>query len=601
MDSKESKDKKEEIKETKKKEEIKETKKTEEVQNKKIVEKFKIDDLIGSVFKDKSKKPEIIQKLRPFFSLKVIPQREIDKVYSAVEKIEPDKIDLIEEYEYEEKKYNSKNKFTTKSKSVGLSNFDLDLSASIWGHKQSFKFDQKEENFNINQESSSRNYCIHSIVVKLFRIVIDFKQIKLARQVIEELEEVKNANATEKKILLEKLVDKFGLYVPLELCIGGRINYSFEANSEEEIQAVHNLLQREIKAKFGLGNILVSASLEGNYDSMNLSSNSSYSLDKVKNLSIKIEGGDYTYKDDFKKWIQSFNMDNLQIIEYKTLSRIYSFIPGLESKLYICLENYEDIVLKEIYNLIENNAEKEKEIFKGSSENKNKWQVGITKEQYKSFIIYRKKIVKRLKIKKPEKKKEEKKKEETKEEEKETKEEEKKEEEKKEEEKKDEKKIVKDVICGEIPDGFIICGWILKSNSNSKSYDVISNWERKKEIQIIGDEYFKFKIDLTVENDIKEDIEIDWILELFCIHTDFLVRFNKKNNVKDFNKHYFINCDCNKQENEECYYNTFYKNENFIKMDSDGLQKRAKKNIFQGDLCPKKPIPAKKPPTNLFG
>ena len=323
--------------------------------------------------------------------------------------------------------------------------------------------------------------------------------------------------------------------------------------------------------------------MEGNYDSMNLSGNSSYSLDKVKNLSIKIEGGDYTYKDDFKKWIQSFNMDNLQIIEYKTLSRIYSFIPGLESKLYICLENYEDIVLKEIYSLIENNAEKEKEIFKGSSENKNKWQVGITKEQYKSFIIYRKKIVKRLKLKKPEKKKEE-----TKEEEKETKEEE-----KKEEEKKDEKKIVKDVICGEIPDGFIICGWILKSNSNSKSYDVISNWERKKEIQIIGDEYFKFKIDLTVENDINEDIEIDWILELFCIHTDFLVRFNKKNNVKDFNKHYFINCDCNKQENEECYYNTFYKNDNFIKMDSDGLQNRINKNINE-----KK---SKKKFGNLFG
>ena len=548
MDSKESKEIKEE---------------TEETQSEGMVEKFKIDDLISSVFKDKSKKPEIIQKLRPFFCLKVIPQREIDKVYSAVEKIEPDKIDLIEEFEYEEKKYNSKNKFTTKSKSVGLSNFDLDLSASIWGHKQSFKFENKDENFNINQESSSKNHCIHSIVVKLFRIVIDFKEIKLVRQVIEELEEVKNANDTEKKILLEKLVDKFGLFVPLELCIGGRINYSFEANSEEEIQAVHSLLQREIKAKFGGGNKLISASLEGNYKNNNLSENLSYSLDKVKNLSIEIEGGDYTYKDDFKKWIQSFNMDNSQIIEYKTLSRIYSFIPGLESKLYICLENYEDIVLKEIYSLIESNAEKEKEIYKGSSEHKNKWQVGITKEQYKSFIIYRKKIIKRLKIKKPEKK---------------------------DEEKKEEKKIVKDVICGEIPDGFIICGWILKSNSNSKSYDVISSWERKKEIQIIGDEYFKFKIDLTVENDINEEIEIDWILELFCIHSDFLVSFNKKNNIKDFNKHYFINCDCNKQESEECYYNTFYKNENFIKMDSDGLQKRINQNI--------KPLKAQ---INLFG
>ena len=171
--------------------------------NKDLVEKFKIDDLINSVFKDKSKKPEIIQKLRPFFSLKVIPQREIDRVYSAVEKIDPDKIDIIEEYEYEEKKYDSKNKFTTKSKSVGLSNFDLDLSASIWGHKQSFKFDQKEENINQNFENSNKEYCIHSIVIKLFRIIIDFKEIKLAKQVIEELEEVKNANATEKKFYLK--------------------------------------------------------------------------------------------------------------------------------------------------------------------------------------------------------------------------------------------------------------------------------------------------------------------------------------------------------------------------------------------------------------
>ena len=105
---------------------------------------------------------------------------------------------------------------------------------------------------------------------------------------------------------------------------------------------------------------------------------------------------------------------------------------------------------------------------------------------------------------------------------------------------------MKDVICGEIPDGFIICGWILKSNCNSKAYDVVGNWERNKEIQIIGEEYFKFKIDLTVDNDInEEEIEIDWILEIFCIHSDYLLKFSKKNSVKNNFKHYFINCDCN--------------------------------------------------------
>ena len=198
---------------------------------------------------------------------------------------------------------------------------------------------------------------------------------------------------------MERLVDKFGLYVPLELTVGGRINYSFDAKSAEEVREVHSLLQREIKMKFGGGNKFVRGSLQDNFKMSNSSDNSKKSLDKVENLSIKIEGGDYTYKEDFRRWIQSFNMDNLQIIEYKSLQPIYCFIPGLESKLSICLEKYEDIVLKEIYTLIETNfSKKEKEIFEGSSENNNFWKVGLTQEKYKSFIIYRKKIIKKLTI-----------------------------------------------------------------------------------------------------------------------------------------------------------------------------------------------------------
>lgn len=364
-------------------------------------EEIKIDNLINSVFKDKSKKPEIIEKLRPFFSLKVIPQREIDRVYSAVEKIEPEKIDLIEVNEYKEEKYCEKNLFATQSKSVGLSDFDLDLSVNILGHKQSANFENKDDNSNISKENSSKNHCIHSIIIKLFRIIIDFKDIKLSKQVTEELEEVHKSNATQKKILLEKLVDKFGLYVPLELIVGGRINYSFDANNEEEIREIHSLLQREIKMKFGGGIKCISGSCDGKKNDKNYLNNLSKSLDKIENLSIKIEGGDYTYKEDFKKWIQSFNMDNLQIIEYKSLQPIYCFIPGLESKLSICLENYDDIVLKEIHSLMETDFKvKEKELFEGSSDNNNFWKVGITQDNYKNFIVMRKKIIKNLSIKK---------------------------------------------------------------------------------------------------------------------------------------------------------------------------------------------------------
>ena len=257
-----------------------------------------------------------------------------------------------------------------------------------------------------------------------------------------------------------------------------------------------------------------------------------------------MSGGNCTYKEDYKKWIQSFNLDNLQIIGYKTLIPIYYFIQGLETKLTkLCLQKYEDIVLQEINNLIEKDfLEKEKELFEGSSETINSWRVGITKEIYKSFIIYKKRIQKKLKLSKDDKNKM--------------------------------KRINKDVICGEIPDGFVICGWLIKTNSNSKPYDVICNWERKKELQIIGSECFKFKIDLSVEEDIRENIEIDWILEIFCIHTDFLVKMNKNKSSSNNNKHYFINCDCNSCSNEGCYYNEFFSNNNFVKMDEEKLKKR---------------------------
>ena len=167
-------------------------------------EDIRFNKFINSVFKDKSKKKGIIQKLRPLMSLKVIPQREIDRVYSSLEKIDYEKIDLIKVNEYKEEKYCDKNIYVTKSKSVGLSDYDLNFSASILGHKQSCSFENKTENSNNNSKNSTMIHCIHSIIIKLFRIVIDFKDIKLAKQVSEELQAVHNSCETEKKIIIRK-------------------------------------------------------------------------------------------------------------------------------------------------------------------------------------------------------------------------------------------------------------------------------------------------------------------------------------------------------------------------------------------------------------
>lgn len=57
---------------------------------------------------------------------------------------------------------------------------------------------------------------------------------------------------------------------------------------------------------------------------------------------------------------------------------------------------------------------------------------------------------------------------------------------------------------------WILCGRVIKTNSNYKPNDAIGNWERKKELQIIGNDCFKFKVDLKNENNIDENIEIDF-------------------------------------------------------------------------------------------
>ena len=68
------------------------------------------------------------------------------------------------------------------SKSFGISSFDVDLSVNIFGHKQKGNYKQKENNNEMNSKKNSKIFCIHTVFISLFRTVIDFKDIKCARQ-----------------------------------------------------------------------------------------------------------------------------------------------------------------------------------------------------------------------------------------------------------------------------------------------------------------------------------------------------------------------------------------------------------------------------------
>ena len=520
--------------------------------------------LISSIFQNNLKKEEIIKKHRPCFSLKVIPNQEIEKVYSSLEKIPVEKIDLVEEFKYEEERFESKNFFETNSKSFGLSNFDVDLSVNIFGHKQNVKYQQNENNLEMSSKKNAKIYCMHTIFISLFRTIIDFKDIKLAKQVFEELKDVENANATDKKKLLEKFVDKFGLYIPLELVIGGRMNISFVANNEEEKNMYHNMIQKVLDVKLGGGLSFLSGNLDLDYSSIKGIDHSSQSLNSVQNMSTKIIGGDYLFKNDLKNWIKSFNIDNLQVIEYKTLIPIYCFIPGFENKLKICLKSYDDIVLQQIYDLIENEFKKtEENLFEGTSANNNSWNVGLTKENYNSFRILKKRFLKKIIITKnintiQNYKNEEK--------------------------NLDSKSNYNMIyncddlyICGYIPDGCIICGWNISTDVNSIPYKVICSWNRKKELKIIGSRFFKFKLDVDLSEikNFNKDIKIQWILDVFYINSDYLNSYNNPMMVSpgnmNFNNPMLMNNNNNSNNEIVIFFQDEYKLKNILKTDNENF------------------------------
>ena len=98
-------------------------------------------------------------------------------------------------------------------------------------------------------------------------------------------------------------------------------------------------------------------------------------------------------------------------------------------------------------------------------------------------------------------------------------------------------------IYGEVPKGSIICGWDISTDVNSKPYDIICTWKRKKDLKIIGSRFFKFKLDINL-SEIKKfnkDIEINWFLDIYFIYYNYLIPIqfdNNNTNIIKENKYY---------------------------------------------------------------
>ena len=126
-----------------------------------------------------------------------------------------------------------------------------------------------------------------------------------------------------------------------------------------------------------------------------------------------------------------------------------------------------------------------------------------------------------------------------------------------------------DVICGEIPEGYIICGWIISTNANSKPNNLICSWERSKELGILGSRYFKFKVSASSEKEIDENgVEINWTVQVFCLNSDYnngkIKFFEDESNYKNNNLSNLFGStkQSEKTETKKKYGNLFGNNKN---------------------------------------
>lgn len=296
------------------------------------------------VFENESKKEKLIGKYKPGFSLRIDTNGQIQTVKASIEKINSNQIELSQEAKYFENNFFSENKSDISLKSKGLTDVNISFSKKICSF---LNLDSKNSygNSQSYQSNTKTIHCIHSIYVSFINVIIDEKDIKLKDIIKQKFKDcLKKKEENEKKKTLFELFDLYGMFVPLEFTLGGKYNIFFEAKDLKEKDEITNNLNNLTKLS------LIQGNLDVKYDK-----NKSNEFNKeIKNskYSISLEGGDISLKYDFDGWIKSLNLDNLEIIDFKTLVKIYDFL--------------DDEIKEEVNNLIY--QEKKLEIKEGFNE-----------------------------------------------------------------------------------------------------------------------------------------------------------------------------------------------------------------------------------------
>ena len=249
-----------------------------------------------------------LEKFKKFpIALKFINDHFEDYSHSGIERITPNKENILVESGNDNKQFESQNKTEIKINSETSAKFE------VLGGENSISLNTAQNLI------ENKYFCLYSFLVHKYKYEIQSKDIHITKEYENEVLNIIENNKSNEEILKQKLIEKleeYGLYIPLKIYFGGRFNIEFETNSSETNQKIF----AELKSDFSTNSINANINSKGFYNEENFFSN--------KIFQYKTIGGDnqniYNIQ-NIEKWIKTVNIDNSTVIAYDNLVPIYKF------------------------------------------------------------------------------------------------------------------------------------------------------------------------------------------------------------------------------------------------------------------------------------
>ena len=287
---------------------------------------------LNSLFNDKNKQLELLNKFQPGF-LKFDLDGKIEINRTVKLNIPLENITFSQDRNFTSSTNRVENNFDDSLSSKGSINSNINISKSIKNiFNINFENKLKLENNNESNKKSNSIHYKHLIYNSFVKISIQQKDFNLDENIKQELRNVMKKESDKEKLNeLFKIYNKYGIGVPFEFILGGKYYIYFDAkNNEEKDEIVNNI------------NNITSFSLnENNKADLDVDYNKKNEIKKkMENLNIQMSviGGIPEKKDDYNEWLKSLTLDNMEIIQYKSLIALHEFCDDVKDEIENLLE-----------------------------------------------------------------------------------------------------------------------------------------------------------------------------------------------------------------------------------------------------------------------